>query len=233
MAKRVKKAGMKLLLDFHYSDYWADPGKQFMPAAWQNISFEALKDSVYNYTAKVIWALKQQGTTPDMVQIGNEINHGMLWPEGQVNKLDGLAQLFKSGHDAVLSVDPSIIIMLHIALGGQNDETKFFLDNMIKRGVDFDVIGQSYYPQWHGTTDDLKNNLYDMLNRYGKDLIVVEYSSKKREVNDIIFNLPRNKGKGSFIWEPLNTWEYIFDPDGRSNSLIEIYDELKRKYLNY
>ncbi|MGE5356920.1 MAG: beta-galactosidase GalA [Deltaproteobacteria bacterium] len=233
MAKRVKKAGMKLLLDFHYSDYWADPGKQYKPAAWQNISFEALRDSVYNYTANVIRALKQQGTTPDMVQIGNEINHGMLWPEGHVNNLDRLAQLFKSGHDAVLSIDPSIIIMLHIALGGQNDETVFFIDNMLKRGVEFDVIGQSYYPQWHGTLDDLKHNLHNMLKRYDKDLIVVEYSSKKMEVNDIIFNLPRNKGKGSFIWEPLNTWEYIFEPDGRSNSLIEIYDEVKRKYLNY
>jgi beta-galactosidase len=231
MAKRVKKAGMKLLLDFHYSDYWADPGKQYKPAAWQNISFEALKDSVYNYTANVIKALKKQGTTPDMVQIGNEINHGMLWPEGHVNNLDGLAQLFKSGHDAVLGVDPSIIKMLHIALGGQNDETIFFLDNMLKRGVEFDVIGQSYYPQWHGTLDDLKHNLHNMLKRYDKELIVVEYSSKKKEVNDIIFSLPQNKGKGSFIWEPLSTWEYIFEPDGKSNDLMQIYDELKKKYL--
>ncbi len=233
MAKRVKKAGMKLLLDFHYSDYWADPGKQYKPAAWQNISFDALKDSVYNYTSNVITALKNQGTTPDMVQIGNEINHGMLWPDGHIKNMDGLAQLFISGHDAVLSVDPSIVIMLHIALGGQNDETVFFLDNMLKRGVEFDVIGQSYYPQWHGTTDDLKHNLHDMLKRYGKELIVVEYSSKKREVNDIIFSLAQNKGKGSFIWEPLNTWEYIFEPDGMSNSLINIYDDVKRKYLNY
>lgn len=233
MAKRVKKAGMKLLLDFHYSDYWADPGKQYKPDAWLNISFDALKDSVYSFTSNVIRALKQQGTTPDMVQIGNEINHGILWPDGHVNNLDGLAQLFKSGYDAVLSIDQAIVIMLHIALGGQNDESVFFIDNMLKRGVEFDVIGQSYYPQWHGTTDDLQNNLDDMLKRYGKELIVVEYSSKKREVNDIIFRLPENKGKGSFIWEPLNTWEYIFEPDGKSNSLIDIYDEVKRKYCNY
>jgi beta-galactosidase len=95
MAKRVKQAGMKLLLDFHYSDYWADPGKQYKPAAWKNLSFTDLKKSVYEYTKKVIQELKDQGTVPDMVQIGNEINHGMIWPEGSVTHIDSLAQLIE------------------------------------------------------------------------------------------------------------------------------------------
>ena len=231
MAKRIKNTGMKLLLDFHYSDYWADPGKQYKPAAWEGIDGKILCDSVYNYSSGVIQALKSQGTTPDMVQIGNEINHGMLWPDGHINDLNGLADLFIAGEKGVLSVDPSIPIMLHIALGGQNDESVFFVDNMLKRGVEFDVLGLSYYPQWHGTIDDLRNNLIDLKKRYNKDLVVVEYSSKKREVNDIIFSLPDNKGKGSFIWEPLSTWEYIFEQDGKSNDLIDIYDEIKMKYL--
>src|SRR4029079_4128309 len=156
MAKRVKNAGMKLLLDFHYSDYWADPGKQFKPAAWKGLSFDELKKALYDYTKNVIQELKNQNTSPDMVQIGNEINHGIVWPEGNVSNLDSLAQLVNAGIAAVKAVDPSIIIMLHVALGGQNNESVFFIDNMIARGVPFDVIGESYYPKWHGTLDDLR-----------------------------------------------------------------------------
>lgn len=232
MAKRVKDAGMKLLLDFHYSDYWADPGKQYKPAAWKNLSFEELKKAMYDYTKDVIQQLKDQGTTPDMVQVGNEINHGIIWPDGNVSNLDQLAQLLNAGTVAVKAVDPNIIMMLHIALGGQNDESVFFIDNMLARGVHFDVIGQSYYPKWHGTLDDLRDNLHDLVRRYNKDIIVVEYSQKKDEVNKIAFELPNGKGKGSCIWEPINFWEKIFDNDGKSNDLILLYDEIKKKYLD-
>jgi len=117
MAKRVKAAGMKLLLDFHYSDYWADPGKQYKPAGWRKYSFEELKKAVYDYTKEVMQQLKEQGTTPDMVQVGNEINHGIVWPEGNVSNFDGLAQLINAGTAAVKSVDPSVVMMLHVALG--------------------------------------------------------------------------------------------------------------------
>lgn len=231
MAKRVKAAGMKLLLDFHYSDTWADPGKQYKPAAWRNLSFDELKKALYDYTKKVMQELKDQGTTPDMVQIGNEINHGIVWPEGNVSNLDSLAQLLNAGIAAVKSVDPSVIIMLHVALGGQNDESVFFIDNMIARGVQFDVIGESYYPKWHGTLDDLRDNLNDLVRRYNKDVIVVEYSARKNEVNKIAFELPHGKGKGTCIWEPLNTWEKIFDNDGKSNDLMKMYDEISKKYV--
>jgi beta-galactosidase len=218
-------------LDFHYSDTWADPGKQFKPSAWKGLSFLLLTDSVYEFTKKVISELKAQGTAPDMVQIGNEINHGMMWPEGHVSHLDSLAQLIKAGTDAVLKVDPSIVMLLHIALGGQNDESVFFINNMLSRGVYFDVIGESYYPKWHGTLDDLRNNLNDLAKRYSKDIIVVEYSQLKKEVHEIAFNLPGDKGKGTFIWEPLNTWEKIFDEKGNTNDLIMEYDEISKKFL--
>jgi beta-galactosidase len=232
MAKRVKDAGMKLLLDFHYSDYWADPGKQYKPAAWRNLSFEELKKAVYDYTKDVIQQLKDQGNVPDMVQIGNEINHGIIWPEGNVSNFDGLAQLVNAGTAATKAVDPSITMMLHVALGGQNDESVFFIDNMIARGVYFDVIGESYYPKWHGTLDDLRDNLSDLVRRYGKDVIVVEYSHKKEEVNKIAFELTDGKGKGTCIWEPLSTWEKVFDDKGKSNELLKVYDDLKKKYLD-
>ncbi|HLA59324.1 MAG TPA: glycosyl hydrolase 53 family protein, partial [Puia sp.] len=232
MAKRVKAAGMKLLLDFHYSDYWADPGKQYKPAAWRNLSFDELKKALYDYTKKVIRELKDQGTAPDMVQVGNEINHGIVWPEGSISNVDSMSQLIAAGIAGVKAVDPSIVIMLHIALGGQNDESVFFMDQMIARKVPFDVIGLSYYPKWHGTLDDLRDNLDDLLRRYGKDLIVVEYSARKNEVNKIVFELPNGKGKGSCIWEPLNTWESFFDRDGRSNDYIKMYDEISKKYID-
>ena len=231
MAKRVKDAGMKLLLDFHYSDYWADPGKQYKPAAWKGLSFDQLKKAVFDYTKDVIQQLKNQGTKPEMVQVGNEINHGMLWPDGNISDPDALAQLINAGTAAVRSVDPSITMLLHIALGGQNDESVFFIDNMIARGVYFDVIGESYYPKWHGTLDDLRDNLVDLVRRYNKDVIVVEYSQRKQEVNKIAFELPGGKGKGTCIWEPINFWEKIFDNEGKANELIKEYDEISGKYL--
>jgi arabinogalactan endo-1,4-beta-galactosidase len=97
---------------------------------------------------------------------------------------------------------------------------------MLARGVQFDVIGESYYPKWHGTLDDLKNNLAAMAKRYPQDIIVVEYSQLKKEVNEIAFNVPGGKGKGTCIWEPLSTWERIFERDGKSNDLINLFDEI-------
>jgi len=232
MAKRVKDAGMKLLLDFHYSDYWADPGKQYKPKVWRGLSFEQLKQELYDYTKNVMTELKQQGTLPDMVQIGNEINHGIIWPEGNVSHLDSLAQLVNAGTKAVKDVDPNVVMMLHVALGGQNEETVFFLDHMMKRGVPIDVIGLSYYPKWHGTLDDLRDNMHDLIRRYDKDIIVVEYSAKKEEVNKLGFELPNGRGKGTCIWEPLSTWEKVFNSDGKSNDYIKLYDEISKKYLS-
>ncbi|MBN2165738.1 MAG: glycosyl hydrolase 53 family protein [Marinilabiliaceae bacterium] len=231
MAKRVKDAGLKLLLDFHYSDYWADPQQQYKPLAWEGLSFEDLKDALKNYTKEVVNALKSQGTTPDMIQIGNEINHGMVWPDGHIENVDQLAQLIKSGIAGVKEVDDSILIMLHVALGGQNDESVFWFNNMFSRGVDCDVIGLSYYPRWHGTLADLEFNMNDLIRRYGKDINLVEYSHRKKEVNDIVFNLPDGKGVGSCIWEPLNTWESICDEQGNVKEIIEIYNQIKETYL--
>lgn len=232
MAKRVKDAGLKFLLDFHYSDYWADPGHEYKPAAWKGLNFEQMKKALYDYTYNVMNELKQQGTLPDMVQVGNEINHGMVWPEGSVSSIDSLAQLINAGIAAVKAVNPSTVTMLHVALGGQNDETVFFFDNMLKRKVPFDVIGLSYYPKWHGTLDDLGDNMNDLVRRYDKDVIVVEYSAKKEEVNKLVFELPDGRGKGACIWEPLSTWERIFDWKGKSNDYIKLYDEISKKYLD-
>ena len=231
MAKRVKTAGMKLLLDFHYSDFWADPGKQYKPSAWKEMNFTDLKKAVYDYTKMVMEQLKAQGTPPDMVQVGNEINHGMIWPDGHIGNLDSLAQLEFAGINGVRAVSPSATILLHVALGGQVDEAAFFIDAMLERGVPFDAIGLSYYPKWHGTLGDLDYSLNTLAKKYDKDVIVVEYSHLKKEVNDIAFGVDDGRGKGTCIWEPLSTWEKIFERDGKSNDLINIYDGLAKEYL--
>ncbi|MHB1920639.1 MAG: glycoside hydrolase family 53 protein [Chitinophagaceae bacterium] len=231
MAKRIQAAQMGFLLDFHYSDNWADPGKQKIPSAWEHDSFKGLKHAVYAYTLKVLKALQAQGTLPNMVQIGNEINHGILWPIGAIAHPDSLAALLKSGIAAVRKVNPSILIMLHIADGGQNAESRHFMDLMGARGVHFDIIGESYYPQWHGTPEQLQANLSDLAERYRQRIVVAEYSAHKKEVNDILFGLPHQKGLGTFIWEPLNTWESLFDKQGNmKDSLMEIYPAIARKY---
>lgn len=231
MARRVKAAGMHLLLDFHYSDYWADPQQQNKPKAWADLDYATLEDSMRSYTASVLKAMQAQGTLPDMVQIGNEVNHGLLWPDGHIDKLNQLAGLLKAGVEGAEAVAPDMPIMMHLALGGQNDEARFWLDNMLARGVKFDVIGLSYYPRWHGTLEDLDHNLRDLAQRYHKPLIVVEYSDFKRQVNDIVFNLPDDMGKGTAIWEPLNAGSGLFDRDGNVTDLMKVYDTLSAEYL--
>ena len=231
MAKRIKAAGMKFLLDFHYSDYWADPQQQYKPVAWKGLNFAQLTKALKEYTMLVMTGLKQQGTLPDMVQVGNEINHGMVWPKGNVNNMDSLAQLINAGVEGINVVSPTCPIMLHVALGGQPDESQFFLENMLARGLRFDVIGLSYYARWHGTPEDLRDNMNDIAKQYKQDVVPVEYSELKKEVNDITFNIVNGKGKGTFIWEPLSTWQQIFDKDGKANAFIKVHDEITKEYL--
>jgi beta-galactosidase len=232
MAKRAKEGGMKLLLDFHYSDYWADPQQQFKPKRWEGLDFETLQDSVRQYTKNTLNIFKQEGVFPDMIQIGNEINHGLLWPEGHISELDQLAGLLKAGVAGTRMISPLVPVMMHIALGGQNEEAVFWLDNMIARDVHFDIIGLSYYPRWHGTLKDLENNLQDLVARYKLPLNVVEYNDFPKEVHDIVFALPDDKGKGACIWEPLGRRSGWFDQDMNVKDKIEVYDALAKAYLS-
>ncbi len=231
MARRVKAAGMKLLLDFHYSDYWADPQQQNKPLAWAALSYAALRDTVRSYTSGVLSALKRQGTLPEMVQIGNEVNHGILWPDGHIGNLDQLAGLLRAGVEGAEAVDRRMPVMMHIALGGQNAEARFWLDNMIARGVKFDLIGLSYYPRWHGTLEDLYANLHDLTSRYHKPVNVVEYSDFKRPVHEIVFGLPSDMGKGAAIWEPLGWRSGLFDRQGNVTSGMRVYDSLNTEFV--
>ncbi|WND39169.1 arabinogalactan endo-1,4-beta-galactosidase [Streptomyces sp. BB1-1-1] len=173
-AKRVKDRGMKLLVDFHYSDTWADPGAQSKPAAWAGHSYGRLKRDVYDHTHDVLDALKVQGTGADMVQVGNEINGGMLWNEGSTDNWTQLAGLINSGYDAVKSVDAATPVALHLAKGGDLAGTRWWFDNAVAHGVRFDAIGLSYYGYWHGPLSDFQTTLDDAAARYGKPVFVAE-----------------------------------------------------------
>lgn len=182
MAKRAKALGMKVLVDFHYSDFWVDPGQQKKPDAWKNDSGDKLVDDVYAYTAKVMQDFNAQGVTPDMVQVGNELNNGILWPEAQLtednpNGYKFLAKLLNAGLQAVHDNDKDnkVKTMIHLAGVDVNLYHTFFDNLIVKNKVnDFDIIGMSFYPFWHGTMDDLKNTMNDVSAKYNKDVIAVE-----------------------------------------------------------
>ena len=181
MTKRAHAHGMKVLIDFHYSDFWADPGKQTTPKAWQGHDKEQLKQDVYDYTKKVLADFKAAGELPEMVQVGNEITNGMLWPVGKFDAMgDGktLAELVQSGLAAVHDTDKGIKTMIHLDNGGNSWMYDNFFTKLIKdNGVnDFDIIGLSYYPFWSGTMDELGSNLDAISKKFNKDVVVVETS---------------------------------------------------------
>ena len=180
MTKRAHALGLKVLVDFHYSDFWADPGKQVTPKAWQGHDKDQLVKDVYDYTAKVVKDFQAAGEEPEMIQIGNELKSGMLWPIGKLPSSDGdkaFSELLNAGLKAVRDNDPdrSIKLMVHLPDGGDNALYRSFFDSIEKNGVkDFDIIGLSYYPFWHGSLESLQQNLDDISARYDKDVIVVE-----------------------------------------------------------
>jgi arabinogalactan endo-1,4-beta-galactosidase len=182
MARRIKALGMELVIDFHYSDNWADPGKQYKPAAWNTLPYDALVTAMHDYTRDVMLALKNQGTPPEMVQIGNEITSGILWAEGRVgggwdSNWPRLANLLKAGVQGVrdgLGPDAPTGIILHIDAGGNNTACRWFFDNIVKNNVPFDLIGVSYYPWWHGSLKDFEANIRDLTSRYDRPVLVME-----------------------------------------------------------
>jgi arabinogalactan endo-1,4-beta-galactosidase len=232
LAKRATDLGMDLLLDFHYSDTWADPGKQIKPAAWTGYSFEELKSAVYNYTEEIILALRNQGSLPSMVQIGNEITPGMLWDDGRVgwkgSPFDNETQwiqfteLLKAGIQAVQdnTGGEEVKIMLHIDRGGTNTVTRWFFDNVIAKNVSFDVIGLSFYPWWHGTFEDLQENLLDISVRYPYEICIVETAYPwTLDWYDL--------GHNSIGWENQTLNGYPASVEGQEHFLFDLFSLVK------
>ncbi|MBQ6230686.1 MAG: glycosyl hydrolase 53 family protein [Eubacterium sp.] len=177
MGKKITEAGMGILLNFHYSDFWVDPGKQYKPKAWENYTVQELEEAVYDYTFTTIKYLQDNGVKISMVQIGNEITNGLLWPEGQLPNYENVARFVSSGLRAAKAADKSIPLMIHLDNGGNNELYRRWFDNYIEQGgEDFDIIGMSYYPFWHGTLEQLSYNMKDVAERYGKEIIIAEVS---------------------------------------------------------
>jgi arabinogalactan endo-1,4-beta-galactosidase len=201
LARQVKAAGMKVYLDIHYSDFWADPQHQDTPAAWQGQDLATLANTVRTYTHDVIAAFAAQGTPVDMVSIGNEIRNGMLWPVGQINWTadtgwDNLATLLKAGVAGARSANPphhQQLVMLHFDQGGDNANSFRFFDNMVTRGVQFDVIGLSYYTFFHGPVASFRDNVDKLATQFGKDIVVAETQSA--------WTLANGDTTGNFVWQ--------------------------------
>ena len=175
LARRVVDAGMEWMLCLHYSDFWTDPGKQITPKAWQGLDVEGLALAVYDFTRGTLEKLKVEGVAPAMVAVGNEITAGLLWPLGKAPQFDNIARFINVGIQAVKETLPDAEIMLHLDCGGNNDACRQWFDRYLAAGGrDFDVIGLSYYPTWHGPLSGLQANLNDLAQRYQKDVMVVE-----------------------------------------------------------
>ena len=180
LAKRVKAAGLKLMIDFHYSDWWADPGKQFKPAAWKDLKPEELRKAIHDYSRDVVKALVDQDTPPDVVQPGNEVTNGFLWPEAMLHiNGDGWSAFMPLIKAAIAGIREGAgshppKIMIHIDQGGRNAISRFWFDNYFSKGGEADIIGLSYYPFWHGTLEELQANLKDLASRYHRDILVAE-----------------------------------------------------------
>ena len=246
MALRAQKAKMRIMIDFHYSDTWADPAKQAKPAAWANLSFDALQKKVYEHTFDVLTALKKAGVTPEWVQVGNEIPGGMLWPDGSTNNWAQLAQLLNKGYEATKAVNAKIKVIVHVDEGNNNEKFRWFFDKATEHQVKYDVIGMSYYPFWikkdySETIADLQNNLNDMASRYQKEVMVVEVGGVDEQVQNTkellaatikaVRAVPDHKGLGVLYWEPqgakswsgygLSAWQ----PDGKPSPALDAFKE--------
>ncbi len=225
--ERAKELGVDTLLDFHYSDCWADPGKQRVPKAWRNKNLEELKAAVYEYTKEVLLTLKEKGLTPKMISVGNEITNGFLWPIGKVPHFDAIAQLVSCGIAACREAAPESRVMLHLDNGGNTEMYRnWFASYFEKDGADFDVIGLSYYPAWHGSLSDLRRTMEYLEKTYHKDMIVAETSYPfSMEDYRSYEGFAKEEAKGMALKEELvRDLPFEISPKGQSDFLRALRD---------
>ena len=238
-AIRAKQSGLKIMIDFHFSDVWADPGHQTKPIAWANLDSATLNNVVYNYTLQVMDTLKANGINPQWVQIGNETNDGMLWENGRAStNMHQFATLINAGYQAVKSVNDSAKVIVHISNGFDNNLFRWVFDGLTANSVQFDVIGMSLYPSpsnWQTLDEQCLANMTDMVSRYGKAVMISEIgmdvtapSACRAFIADLIKktnSLPDGKGLGVFYWEPESyNWQGYtlgaFDNNGKPTAAL-------------
>lgn len=255
-AKRAKAQGQRVMIDFHYSDNWADPGKQTKPAAWANYSVAELKTALADHTRATLVALRDEGITPEWVQVGNETNDGFLWDdarpskEPKANTMKNYAELTSAGYDAVKEVFPQALVIVHLANCHDNANFRWIFDGLKANGGKFDVIGASSYPlanagmPWRTITSNCLVNLNDMVSRYQVPVMLTEiglswdHPDAKAVVTDLIekvASMPDRKGLGVFYWEPQahNGWRGYtlgaFDDTGKpAEGMMAIQEAAKK-----
>lgn len=173
-AAKAKARGLKVLINFHYSDWWADPSKQFKPKAWVNLTFPELVEAVYNWTYTSLSYMGENGVLPDMVQLGNEVNNGFLWPDGRAENWTQFTELLKSAIKAVREFNPSIKVMIHLSGHREVDYYISFFERLSNDNVDFDVIGLSFYTYWHGPLSKLREIIRELASRFNKTIVLAE-----------------------------------------------------------
>ncbi|NYF81324.1 glycoside hydrolase family 53 protein [Granulicella arctica] len=256
LAKRAKAMGFHVLLDLHYSDTWTDPGSQFTPAAWSKLKHKQLVVEVFNYTRDTIAAFASAGVMPEMVQVGNEITNGMLWPDGKLPNWANFADLLKAGVNGVEAgrgAQPKPRIMIHIDRAPDYALSIWFFDTLIAHHVPFDIIGLSFYPFSQGDLARMRGNLHDLALRYQHPIIVVEtayhwmpsdFVGKKADfpespegqkaflqaVDAAVRAVPKGLGQGVFYWEPAAegaiAGRSFFDSKGNVQPVISAFDQL-------
>jgi arabinogalactan endo-1,4-beta-galactosidase len=241
-AIRAKNAGMKIMIDFHYSDVWADPGHQAKPAAWASLDFATLVTTLHDYTVTVMNTLKTNGITPDWVQVGNETSDGMLWEEGRAStNMANFAALIKAGYQAVKSVSTTTKVIVHSANGFDNNLFRWLFDGLKANGAQWDIIGMSLYPSTTDyTTLDTQclTNMNDMVSRYGTPVMVVEVGMDASDATDSrafltdiitkVNSIANGNGQGVFYWEPeAYSWQGYglgaFDNSGKPTIALDAF----------
>lgn len=236
-AKEAHDRGFKVMIDFHYSDSWADPGKQYIPSTWEGHTTEQLIQDVYDHTYDVLSALKDVGVTPAWVQIGNETKRGMLWPNGNTDNaggMDNFAKMVKSGYKAIKDVDSTIQAIVHLPDADENSLYRWMFDALKSRGVKWDIIGMSAYPHWAHLDWETEiemsvSNMKEMISRYGTKVMVVEtghYWYEPYISNNFLVELMDTMmtfgGLGCFFWEPQAMFGYeltAWDPATRQPTI--------------
>ncbi len=242
-AVRAKNLGLRIMINFHYSDTWADPGHQAKPAAWAAQDFATLKTSLANHTNAVLTELKNNNVTPEWVQVGNETNDGMLWPDGKAStNMNNFAQLVNAGYDAVKSVFSSAKVIVHVSNGYDNSLFRWLFDGLHNNGGKYDVIAMSLYPtsaNWQTLNAQCLTNMNDMVVRYNKEVMVVEVGmswDKPAECGSFLSDLisktksvANQKGLGVLYWEPeaYGNWNGYtlgaFDNSGKPTSALNAF----------
>ena len=223
MAKRAKYYDMAVMIDFHYSDWWADPGKQHIPAAWQYMSYDEMKNALAEHTEDVLSLLKKNNIDVKWVQVGNETTNGFLWPMGRASdNMEKYAGFTEVGYQAVKKVYPNAQVIIHIDGGCDQKRYDFIFDGLKKFGAHYDMIGLSVYPywdvvaklesDWKGSVRDFTANIKHLYEKYGKETMVVETGAESKHPKEgyIIMKAVINAAKndcgghchGVFYWAP-------------------------------